>query len=72
MHPDKVSLAFGIKIDPHNHTPFTIPRDGIGLIFPDLQDFSRKLDLHSLSCSVNLPCTELYCWQLDTTDQLIS
>jgi len=25
MHPDKVSLAFGIKIDPHNHKPFTIP-----------------------------------------------
>jgi len=25
-----------------------------------------------LSCSVKLPCTELYCWQLDTTDPLIS
>jgi len=24
MHPDKVPLAFGIKISPH-HIPFTIP-----------------------------------------------
>jgi len=22
MHPDKVPLAFGIKIEPHHHTPF--------------------------------------------------
>jgi len=24
MHPDKVPLAFGIKISPRHHTPFTI------------------------------------------------
>jgi len=30
MHPDKVSLAFGIKISPHHHTPFTTPRDWHG------------------------------------------
>jgi len=27
MHPDKVPLGFGIKITPHHHIPFTIPRD---------------------------------------------
>jgi len=27
MNPDKVPLAFGIKISPHHHTPFTMPRD---------------------------------------------
>jgi len=32
MHPDKVPLAFGIKIAPHHHTPFTIPRDWHGFI----------------------------------------
>jgi len=31
MHPDKVPLAFGIKIAPH-HTPFTIPGDWHGFI----------------------------------------
>jgi len=32
MHPDKVPLAFGIKIAPHHHIPFTIPRDWHGFI----------------------------------------
>jgi len=32
MHPDKVPLVFGIKIDPHHHTPFTIPRDWDGVL----------------------------------------
>jgi len=32
MHPDKVPLAFGIKIYPHHHTPLTIPRDWHGFI----------------------------------------
>jgi len=31
MHPDKVPLAFGIKIDPHHHTPSTTPRDWNGV-----------------------------------------
>jgi len=30
MHPDKVPLAIGIKISPHHHTPFTMPRDWHG------------------------------------------
>jgi len=32
MHPDKVPLAFGIKIAPHHHTPFAIPGDWHGFI----------------------------------------
>jgi len=33
MHPDKVPLAFGIKIDPHHHTPSTTPRDWHGVLY---------------------------------------
>jgi len=32
MDPDKVPMAFGIKITPHHHTPFTIHRDWHGFI----------------------------------------
>jgi len=32
MHPDKIPLAFGIKMVPHHHTPFTISRDWDGFI----------------------------------------
>jgi len=32
IHPYKVALAFGIKISPHLHTHFTIPRDWHGFI----------------------------------------
>jgi len=38
MHPDKVPLAFGIKIAPHHHIPFTIPRDWHGFISVSLID----------------------------------
>jgi len=36
MNPDKVPLVFGIKIDPHHHMPFTIPRDWHGFISVNL------------------------------------
>jgi len=36
MHPDKVPLAFEIKISPHHHTPFTTPRDWHGFTLVSL------------------------------------
>jgi len=42
MHPCKVPLAFGIKIAPLHHIPFTIPRDWHGFISVSLIAF----DLH--------------------------